>query len=103
MTIYIDVDFKCHVSDDGTMRTVETEAFNGRCASFIEGYRYVPDGETWVRDDGVSFSGEMIAPWKPYEQLLTIQDAVDRKDAERDAELAALIEEIYTEDLEVIG
>ena len=75
MTIYIDNDYKCHVADDGTMTAVETDAFDGKCAEYIEGYRLVPAGETWTRDDGALFSGEMIAPWKPWNEL----DAVQRK------------------------
>ena len=42
MTIYIDNDYKCHVTDDGAMRVVETDFFDGKCAEFVEGYRYVP-------------------------------------------------------------
>lgn len=102
MKIYIDVDYKCHVTDDGTMRAVETNFFDGRCAEFIEGYRYVPSGETWTRTDGQMFIGEMIAPWKDYEQLSEIQTAVDRIQVQSDEELASLIEEIYINDREVI-
>ena len=57
------------------MTAVETDAFDGKCAEYIEGYRLVPAGETWTREDGVAFSGEMIAPWKPWNEL----DAVQRK------------------------
>lgn len=63
-TIYIDSDFKCHVADDGTMTAVETDFFDGRCDAFIEGYRYVPIGDSWIRSDGIVFHGQMIAPWK---------------------------------------
>lgn len=45
MKIFIDVDYKCHVSDDGTRREAETEFFDGKCRQFIEGYSYVPGGE----------------------------------------------------------
>ena len=69
MTVYIDADFKCHVSDDGTMTAVETDFFDGKCAAYIEGYRYVPSGEVWTRPDGVVFHGEMVAPWKDWRQL----------------------------------
>ena len=69
MTIYLDADFKCHVSDDGTMTAVETDFFDGKCAAYIEGYRYVPSGEAWTRPDGVVFPGEMVAPWKDWRQL----------------------------------
>ena len=75
MKIYIDSDFKCHVADDGTMIAVETDFFNGKCEAFVEGYRYIPTGKSWTRSDGVSFNGEMIAPWKDYTEL----DAAQRE------------------------
>ena len=82
MKIYIDGDYKCHVTDDGTMRAVETDFFDGRCTEFIEGYRYVPSGETWTRADGQTFRGEMITPWRDHSQILEIQTAVDRAQAQ---------------------
>ena len=75
MVIYVDNDYKCHISDDGTMTAVETEFFNGKCQTFIEGYRFIPSGESWVREDGVTFHGEMISPWKNYSEL----DAAQRE------------------------
>lgn len=60
MLIYIDKSFKCHAAYDGTMKAVETEFFDGKCAAYIEGYRYIPQGETWTREDGKVFKGEMI-------------------------------------------
>ena len=78
-TIYIDPDFKCHVTNDGTMREVETDAFDGKCDSFIEGYRFVPSGESWERGDGVVFRGEMISPWKDYSELDAIQREYERQ------------------------
>lgn len=101
MRIYIDDEYRCHVSDGDGLRLVETDAFEGECAEYIEGFRFVPAGETWTRADGTVFRGEMISPWKPYAQLVAVRDAVRRNDAERDAELAALIEEIYQEDMEM--
>lgn len=62
MKIYIDNDCKCHISNDGTMREFETDAFEGKCKALIEGYRFIPDGETWTRPDGVVFVGQMISP-----------------------------------------
>lgn len=73
MKIYIDNDYKCHVTDDSTMRAIETDFFDGKCTEFIEGYRYVPSGETWTRADGQTFRGEMIVSWKPYDQLYKAQ------------------------------
>lgn len=69
MNVYIDSDFCCHVADDGTMTKVETDFFNGKCQTFIEGYRFVPSGESWTRSDGVVFQGEMVTPWKDYALL----------------------------------
>lgn len=79
MTIYIDHDYKCHVTDDGTMTAVETDAFNGKCTEYIEGYRFVPTGQTWTRDDGVEFTGEMISPWRPWAELDAAQREHERE------------------------
>ena len=93
MTIYIDNDYRCHVSDpDGTMTAVETDFFSGKCDIFIEGYRYIPDGETWTRPDGVVFTGEMIAPWRDWREL---------DDAQREYERQLIAE--YTEALGIVG
>ena len=78
-TIYIDADFKCHASDDGTMTAVETDVFDGKCEAFLEGYRYVPQGTAWTRADGVTFTGEMVAPWKPLDELAEAQSAYERQ------------------------
>lgn len=79
MKIYIDSDSRCHVTNDGTMREVETDAFDGMCDTYIEGYRFVPDGESWEREDGVVFHGEMIAPWKDYNELDEAQRTYERQ------------------------
>lgn len=78
-TIYIDPDFKCHATDDGTMTAVETAFFDGKCSEYIEGYRLIPSGAVWVRSDGVSFEGEMISPWKPFDELERAQRAYERQ------------------------
>lgn len=82
MTIYIDSDYRCHTADDGTRRAFGVPSFDGKCAAFIEGYRYVPSEETWTRKDGQTFKGEMIAPCRDYSQILEIQTAVDRAQAQ---------------------
>lgn len=70
MKIYIDAEFKCHTTNpDSAFREVETDFFNGKCDAFIEGYRFVPSGESWTRSDGTVFTGEMIAPWQDYSKL----------------------------------
>lgn len=77
--IYLDLDFKCHLTGDDTMTVVETDLFDGKCPAYIEGYRFVPSGYTWIREDGVEFRGEMIAPWKPYEELDAAQREYERQ------------------------
>ena len=52
MTIYIDNDYKCHTSPGEGLTAVETDFFDGKCRQYIEGYRFVPSGESWVREDG---------------------------------------------------
>ena len=79
-TVYIDDDFKCHVNNlDGNYRAVETDFFDGKCAEFIEGYRYVPSGESWTGEDGIPFIGEMIAPWRDYNKLDEAQRTYERE------------------------
>lgn len=78
-TIYIDSEFKCHVAADGMMTAVETDFFDSRCDAFIEGYRFVPSGESWTREDGVVFQGKMIAPWKDYAGLDSAQREYERQ------------------------
>lgn len=83
MKIYIDSDFKCHTTNpDGVFREVEVDAFDGKCTSYIEGFRYIPSGESWTRSDGVVFHGEMIAPWKPYSELAAAQTQYEADMAE---------------------
>ena len=78
-TIYLDSDFKCHTVNDGTMTAVETDRFDGMCDGFVEGYRYVPAGESWTRSDGVVFQREMIAPWQDYGELEAAQREYERE------------------------
>ena len=78
-TIYIDSEFKCHIADDGTMTAVETTFFDGKCNAFVEGYRFVPYGESWTRSDGAVFHGEMISPWKDYAELDNAQREYEKQ------------------------
>lgn len=86
MKIYIDSEFKCHTTNqDGNLQEVvlseDAKAFfANKCVTFIEGYRLKPKGETWVREDGEVFSGgEMITPWKPYDELDAAQREYERQ------------------------
>lgn len=80
MKIYIDTDFKCHTSNpDGAYTAVETDFFDRKCQAYIEGYRFVPDGESWTRPDGEVFNGEMVSPWKDWNELAEAQRVYERE------------------------
>lgn len=91
-TIYIDNEFKCHISDDGNMTAVETDFFDNKCDTFIEGYIYIPYGESRIDPDGTIYMGRMIAPWKSYDELNV---------AQREYETQQLAE--YSEALQLLG
>lgn len=67
-TIYIDSDYKCHITNDGTMTAVETDFFDGKCDAFIEGYCY---------DTRNGYA--QIYPWKNYSELDAIQREYERQ------------------------
>lgn len=73
-TIYLNSEFMCHVTDTGSLQAIETEVFDGKCDNYIEGYRFVPDDQTWTRDDGVQFTGPMVSPYKDYNILAAYQE-----------------------------
>lgn len=79
MKIYIDPDFQCHTAPGEGRTAVETDFFDGKCPAFIEGYRFIPSGESWTREDGVVFAGEMVAPWKDWTELDALQREYERE------------------------
>ncbi len=90
MTIYIDSDYKCYTSAAEGRRAIETDKFNGKCQEWIESYRLVPAGETWVREDGAMFTN-MIAPWKELREAYAAQAAyVTAQNAQYEAALTAI-------------
>lgn len=100
MTIYIDTDYKCHTAPGIGLTAVETDAFTGKCPAYIHGYRFVPDGSTWVRSDGSVFHGEMVAPWRPWDELDAAQREYEREQyaavTAQNAEYEAALSEIET-------
>lgn len=77
MRIFIDSEFLCHTTNpDGIFREVEAPLlheekylFDGKSDAYIEGYRFIPAGEIWKREDGEVFEGEMVAAWTDFEPL----------------------------------
>lgn len=94
MTIYIDENFRCHTTSAGGLKPVETLVFEGKCSRYIQGYRFVPNGENWTREDGVVFAGEMISPAENIELLEAAQAAYEQalEDAERFLDMQAALE-----------
>ena len=90
MEIYIDNDFRCHTEPGDGLVTGESEFFNGKSRAFVEGYRFIPAGESWTREDGTVFAGEMIAPAEDSRLLEAAQAAYEEALAENADALAAL-------------
>ena len=91
-TIYIDSEFKCHVTSGEGLTPIETDVFDGKCNIYIQGYRFIPAGQTWTRADGVVFTGEMITPWKPWTELDVVQREYER---EQYTALLSKLSEVY--------
>lgn len=95
-TIYIDSDFKCHAENDGTMTPVETNHFDEICDAALEGYRFIPKGYEWTRDDGTIFGGEMMSPHINYADVMGKQllyEQAQRRDMEAALELLGVTPE----------
>lgn len=78
MLIYIDADYKCHTTPADDRREFEVESFNGKSPDYIEGYRYIPAGESWIDTDGVVYEGKTLFPWVDTAQLDAAQHAYER-------------------------
>lgn len=94
MIIYLDTDYRCHVENDGTMKEIDL-AIEDKCVEYIEGYRFVPPGETWTREDGEVFFGGMWSPWKDSTSLELAQAAADRVQLAADIQNDILLDTIY--------
>lgn len=91
MTIYIDSDYKCYVSAADGRRAIETNEFDGKCDEWIESFRFVPSGETWVQENGMMFRGEMVTPWKDLGEAYAAQEAyVSAQNRQYEAALTAI-------------
>ena len=83
MIVYLDKDYKCHLNNnDDIIMSIETDYFSKKSDQFIEGFRFVPEGEKWTREDGTVFYGEMIVPWKPFDEIDQVQREYEQELAE---------------------
>ncbi len=77
-TIYLSKNFKCSLTEnDDTLRTVHTTIFDGKCRAYIEGMRFIPEGESWKSKDGVVYVGEMAVPFVDFKILDAVQSAFE--------------------------
>lgn len=110
MKIYIDKEFKCHTASDDGLTEAESTFFDYKSPEYIEGYRFIPAGQSWTREDGAVFTGEMVSPWKPWEELDAAQRAYERErvvtleaqNAELLDAMASMVEDVYNQDVAVI-
>ena len=93
--IYLDEQFRAYAEQDAETTRMPWDDTNGffvgKCDAFIEGYRVVPEGETWIREDGMTFTGLMIAPVVNPTILQALQAVADDTTiAQLDAEVVEL-------------
>lgn len=104
-TIYLDSDYICHLTPSEDRTLYETSYFDGMCDNYILGYRLVPEGETWTREDGHVFHGFMVCPAAPLNELILQQNQyeTDLENMLPLEDVADLIEALYDSDMEVIN
>lgn len=94
-TIYIEPDtYKCHTEEREGLIAVETDFFDGKCKKYVEGYRYIPSGQSWTDENGVQLDGEMFIVVEDYNMLLALQAQYEEMIAER-ADLQSALDAIY--------
>ena len=94
MKIYLDSDFRCHLQPGENRTEIETSMLDGYAPAVIEGYRFIPAGQNWTREDGETFAGETAAPWMDARELDTIQRTYERQ---RYAEAIAAVDALLLE------
>lgn len=78
-TVYLDENFCCHLenNEDGSWMEFATDKLDHLAPEVIESYRLIPEGYSWTNLDGVTFQGEMVAPWVINSKLDAIQRAYE--------------------------
>lgn len=101
--IYLDNNFMCHIINDGTMKQIQTNIFDNCCDDIIKLCRYIPENENYILPNSEILWGPFIQFTAPSSITNIIQQQYEIDEANHLEELGALIDEIYNEDLEVIG
>lgn len=85
MTIFVDRNYKCYTQDGDGRTAHEVPFFDGKCREFVEGYFYIPQGETLEMEDGVVLNGEMISVWRDSSVLDAFQRQYEEMLSEAEA------------------
>ena len=107
MTIYIDKGYLCHAEPGEGLEAAQTDFFDGKAPGYIEGYRFIPTGNSWTGDDGTVYLGEAAFPVTDWEALDKIQRVYEREQipvlmAQNDElveAMAAMVEDVYNQDM----
>ena len=99
-TIYLDSNYMCHIDDNGTRQKIVTDVFDSMCEKAIECYRFIPEGQIWEKSKTSILHGPFI---QAVTESSSIQQQHEIDDSKYTQELGALIDEIYAEDLDIIG
>ena len=81
MKVYLDKNYCCHLenNEDGTYMEYETDKLDHFAPEVIEGHRLIPKEHSWTNSEGVTFEGEMVAPWIISSKLDSIQREYERE------------------------
>lgn len=95
MIIYLDDNYRCHTQPAEGLRAIDCAWADGKCPVYIEGMRYIPDGETWTSADGTELVGEMLIAVVDPATLLAAQAAWEKEQVESqaDAKHRAMLEQ----------
>ena len=102
-TLYLDTDFRLHIEPFEGFRSIETDKFDNYCDELTECYRYIPQGDFWVKPNGEIIYGEFIQPWCKTDKAEVIQMTYDHQ-REVESLITALneaVEEVYRDDTKV--
>ncbi len=96
-TIFLDPEFKCHLTNDGTMLEVQTDVFDIYTSKAVECFRFVPKGHTWIGADGRERHGEFIQAFRSGEVITAYQEQYEADAAQLEAEMLADLDAAFRE------
>lgn len=98
-TIYIDAEHICHANDAEGRQAIETDAFDNLPDIALKYFIFVPKGKIYkdvaCADDFIQCTNDTA--------ISAAATAYEQSEAEHTAEIAELVEMIYTNDMGVIN